>query len=190
MVSVVKYVEVHPILTQHLHFTLNRCCLDDIDKWKMAVPRSTVDEVRLIGDGAGSHPFALDNISWTSPDAAVIRFDGIITFLSLDAARGAGSSNGDSLRLEGYLNGVLVDSMTAALTAINTWTPFEPMGERQARLDCLAPGVVSIPSVSTTSIGSGVSDTMSRSLSPPLQPFSVLALKYTDARKTDSTLPT
>lgn len=166
--------------------------LDAVDTWRTATLLETVDEVRVLGAGGSFHPFALDNLRWTTPDAGVILFDefaadnsngaiplnryidwgvsfvgvddgstwdgqsrgdpggwgtegtngsifagfnggdygltllfdGIIEEFMLDVARSGGSSTGDTFTLSGYLQGLLVDSITAELTNIDTWVPF------------------------------------------------------------------
>lgn len=166
--------------------------LDAVDTWRTVILLETVDEVRIQGAGVAFHPFALDNLRWTTPDVGVILFDefaadntngtiplnryadwgvsfvggndgsswdglsrgdpggwglegtngsvfagfnggdygltllfdGVIDEFMLDVARSGGSDAGDTFTLEGYLEGSLVDSMTAELTNINTWVPF------------------------------------------------------------------
>lgn len=49
-------------------------------------------------------------------------FSGIVSGFSLDAARSNGSSSGDSITLEGWNNGFLIESTTVAFLNINEWS--------------------------------------------------------------------
>ena len=49
-------------------------------------------------------------------------FDGPIADFTVDAARSNGSTSGNQIRLEGYLAGALVQSLTVSFGPINSWT--------------------------------------------------------------------
>ena len=54
--------------------------------------------------------------------SAAMLFDSLISGFSLDVSRSAGSRNGDTFTLEGYLNNVMLETTTINLAAINTWS--------------------------------------------------------------------
>jgi hypothetical protein len=59
---------------------------------------------------------------------AIYQFAGPITNFSLDASRSNGSSAGQSLTVEGWRAGGLIDSSTLVLGAVNSWTTFALAG--------------------------------------------------------------
>jgi len=54
--------------------------------------------------------------------SATMLFDTTINAFRLDAARSSGSSAGNTVKIEGYLNGVLINFMTVTLGDINEWS--------------------------------------------------------------------
>lgn len=60
--------------------------------------------------------------------AMTIDFDTEVSGFSLDASRSNGSSDGDSITVEGYLGAALVDSVTVNFGAINTWSSISLSG--------------------------------------------------------------
>lgn len=66
-------------------------------------------------NGAGFSGFNGDSYAMT------MLFDSDIGSFSMDASRSAGSVAGDSITLEAYFNGVLVDMTSAIFGDVNTW---------------------------------------------------------------------
>ncbi|MBL4809137.1 MAG: PEP-CTERM sorting domain-containing protein [Phycisphaerales bacterium] len=61
--------------------------------------------------------------------SATMLFDSAINTFQLDASRANGSENGDSLTVEGWFNGGLVDSVSITFSEINNWSTFSLTGD-------------------------------------------------------------
>jgi len=55
-------------------------------------------------------------------DGLGMLFSSVISNFSLDTSRSNGSANGDTFTLDGYLNNVLLDSVTITFGNINVWS--------------------------------------------------------------------
>jgi hypothetical protein len=56
-----------------------------IDDWSTFALTSTVDEVRLLGAGAGFHPFGVDNVQWSpipEPTSTAIIAVGLVALIT------------------------------------------------------------------------------------------------------------